>query len=92
MQDLGREEVVSLLLTNSTTVAKASEMSGVIAISQCSDVNTSATNFTGAKLPCTALLRKEEANSRRMQLLGGIMRKARPVPRGAYWGLRVTPL
>ena len=40
----------------------------------CSDGSTSGIHYTGTKLLCAVLLRKEEASSKRMQLLGGSWR------------------
>ena len=51
------------------TVARASERSEMFASQHCSPGSTSGFQSTGAKLPCAVLLRKEEANSSRMQLL-----------------------
>ena len=69
MQDLGREEAVSLDLMSCATVAKASEVSEVITSSHFPDGITSEIHSTGARLLCAGLLRKEEASSSRMQLL-----------------------
>ena len=75
MQDLGRKEVVSLLLTSCVTVAKVSEMPEVVGSPHCSGGSTSGVHSTGTNLLCAALMRKEEANSSRMQLLEDVWRK-----------------
>ena len=75
MQELGREEAVSFLLTSCVTVAKASEISEVIASPHSLYEDTSGLHSTWTNLLCAVLLRKKEANSTRMQLLVDIRRK-----------------
>ena len=61
MQDLGREEDVSSLLTSCATFVRASEMSEVVTSPHCSEGNISAAHSTETKLLCPMLLRKEKA-------------------------------
>ena len=69
MQEVGREEAMSLLFNSCATVAKALETSEMIMSPHCSDEGLPGVHSTGTKLFWAKVLRNEETSSTWMELV-----------------------